>query len=221
MSIPFAGKWRGVVTGRNAGFSQRVVVSGAASGDGAYNGVVGNSLVFEDGQVDLQWNDNADSGWQSSALITTVGMTSPLVVVKFIYADDNFPAQRDGDYDDLEVRFEYLDPLFEIVQRPFALERGSLVMMPDGIFDTSQGVQYMGVRIRNAWFFNWQSDFPATGMKIGIAPASRGSLAAQGIVVVDAWTSREQEAFGQTVDGGFVRVPARLAGEETTIFFKV
>ena len=69
-------------------------------------------------------------------------MTSPLVVARFLSADDNVPSKRDGDFDDLEVAFEHLDPAFEVVQRPFALERGSLTMLPDGIFDASQGVQY-------------------------------------------------------------------------------
>ena len=221
MASFFQGKWRGTVTGRNAGFSQRVLVSGAASGNGAYNGTVGNAFVFEDGQVELQWNDGAGSGWQPSAFISSIGMSSPLVVVRFMSADDNFPAQRDGDFDDLQVKFEHLDPPFSVVQRPFALERGSLVMMPDGIFDTSQGVQYMGVRIRNKWFFDWQSDFPATGMKIGIAPASRIALAAAGVNVLDAWSPQEQQAFGQVMDGGYVRVPDLRIGEETTVYFKV
>jgi hypothetical protein len=220
MAIFLQGKWRGTVTGRNAGFSQRVLVSSATSGNGAYNGVVGNSFVFEDGQVELQWNNSSGSGWQPSAIISSIGMTSPLVVVRFMSADDNFPGQRDGDYDDLQVSFEHLDAPFKVVQRPFALERGSLVMMPDGIFDTSQGVQYMGVRIRNRWFFDWQSDFPATGMKIGIAPASRTALAAVGVVVLDAWSPQEQQAFGQVMDGGYVRVPDLKVGEETTIYFK-
>ncbi len=219
--MPFQGKWRGRVTGRNAGFSQRVVVSGAASGNGAYNGVVGNSFVFEDGQVELQWNDNSGSGWQPSAIISAVGMTSPLVVFKSISADDNFPDKRDGDFDDLIVWFEHLDAPFKVTQRPFALERGSLVMMPDGIFDTSQGVQYMGVRIKNTWFFDWQSDFPPTGMKIGIAPASRATLAAQGVTVLDAWSPQEQQALGPVVAGGYVRVPDLKVGEETMVYFKV
>jgi hypothetical protein len=221
MQLPFSGKWRGTVTGRNAGFQQRVVVSGAASGNGAHNGVVGNSFVFEDGQAELQWNDGAGSGWQASGIISSIGMTSPLVVVQFVGADDNVPAERDGDFDDLQVRFEHLDAPFEVVQRPFALERGSLTMMPDGIFDTSQGVQYMGVRIRNTWFFDWESAFPATGMKIGIAPASRTSLTAQGVIVRDDWSALEQQALGQTVDAGYVRVPDLRVGEETTIYFKV
>ena len=221
MQLPFSGQWRGTVTGRNAGFGQRVVISGAASGNGAYNGVVGASFVFEDGQAELQWNNNAGSGWQPSAIISSIGMTSPLVVVQFVSADDNVPANRDGDYDDLQVTFEHLEAPFEVVQRPFALERGSLQMMPDGIFDTSQGVQYMGVRIRNTWFWDWHSNFPATGMKIGIAPASRASLVAQGVVVRDDWSGHEQQALGQVVDGGFVRVPDLKVGEETTVYFKV
>lgn len=221
MQVPFQGKWRGRVAGRNAAFSQRVVVSGAASGNGAYNGVVGNSFIFEDGLVELQWDNNSGSGWQPSGIISSVGMTSPLVVFKSISADDNFPDQRDGDFDDLIVWFEHLDAPFKVTQRPFALERGSLVMMPDGIFDASQGIQYMGVRIRNTWFFDWQSDFPETGMKIGIAPASRSALAAQGVNVLDDWSPQEQQAFGQVMDSGYVRVPDLRVGEETTIYFKV
>lgn len=221
MFVPFAGKWRATVTGRNAGFSQRVVVSGAASGDGAYDGVVGNSFVFDGGAVELQWNDGAGSGWQESAIITAIGMSSPLVVSTFISADDNYPDKRDGDFDDLEVSFENLDPAFEVVQRPFALERGSLVMLPDGVFDASQGAQYMGVRLRNRWFFDWVSAPIPTGMKVGVAPASRAQLAAQGVAVLDAWSPTEQQAFGQVVDGGYVRVPDLKVGEETTVYFKV
>jgi hypothetical protein len=221
MQVPFSGKWRGRVTGRNAGFSQRVFISGAASGNGGYNGVVGNSFVFENGQAELQWNNNAGSGWQPSAIISAVGMTSPLVVVKFVSADDNVPAERDGDYDDLKVSFEHLDAPFKVTQRPFALERGSLAMMPDGIFDASQGTQYMGVRIRNTWFFDWVAGGIPTGMKIGIAPSSRASLAGQGILVRDNWSVQEQRAFGQVVESGYVRVPELKVGEETTIYFKI
>ena len=219
--MAFEGTWRGTVTGREANFSQRVEVTGAVSGNGAYAGVVGASFVFEDGLVELQWNDDAGSGWQESGIISSIGMTSPLVTVRFLSADDNVPALRDGDFDDLQVRFEHIGAPFDVVQRPFAMDRGSLVMFPDGIFDASQGVQYMGVRIRNSWFFDWTSAFPATGMKIGIAPASRLSLQAAGIVVVDTWTPLEQQCLGQLVDAGFVRVPDLARGEETTIYFKV
>lgn len=219
MRVAFEGAWRGTVTGRNAGFSQRVEVSGAAAGDGAYAGVVGNSFVFEDGFAELQWNDDAGSGWQESAVVSSVGMSSPLVTVRSLSADDNIPAERDGDFDDLQVRFEHIGAPFEVTQRPFALDRGSLVMFPDGIFDASQGVQYMGVRIRNTWFFDWTAAL--TGMKIGIAPASRASLLARGIAILDAWSPQEQQGFGQAVESGFVRVPDLRRGEETTVYFKL
>jgi hypothetical protein len=221
MAIAFQGRWRGTVVGRNAGFSQRVVVSGASAGNGTYNGVVGSSFEFTDGQVELEWNNEEGSGWQPSAVISSVGMSSPLVVTRFLSADDNFPDQRDGDFDDLQVSFEYLDPPFAVDQRPFALERGSRVMLPDGVFDTSQGVQYMGVRVRNTWFFDWQSQAPATGMKIGIAPAARSALAARGIVVRDDWLPSEAESFGQEMDGGYVRVPDLDVGESTTVYYKL
>jgi hypothetical protein len=103
MAVDFQGRWRASVVGRNAGFSQRVLVTGAASGNGAYDGVVGNSFEFTGGQVDLQWNDEAGSGWQPSAIITSIGMSSPLVVSRFLSADDNYPDRRDGDYDDLSA----------------------------------------------------------------------------------------------------------------------
>src|SRR5260221_14029702 len=40
MAIGFPGRWRGTVVGRNAGFSQRTLVSGGSAGNGPYNGVV-------------------------------------------------------------------------------------------------------------------------------------------------------------------------------------
>jgi hypothetical protein len=105
MAVDFQGQWRGTVVGRTADFGEHVLVTGAASGNGAYNGVVGNSFEFTGGQVDLQWNDEAGSGCQPSALITSTGMSSPLVTMRFISADDNYPDQRDGDFDDLQVSF--------------------------------------------------------------------------------------------------------------------
>jgi len=223
MSIRFEGRWRGRVIQKNAGFSQRIVVSGASLGNGNYAGVVGTVFEADGGnwQVDLQWNNDITSGWQASAVIESVAMTSPLVVIKILRADDNFPPERDGDFDDLEVWFEHLDPAFKVIQRPFALDRGTLTMLPDGIFEASQGVQYMGVRIRNTWFFDWDSGLGALNMKIGIAPTSRIMLASQGIQVIDNWTPQEQEALGQAMDGGFVRVPNLAIGDETLVYFKV
>jgi hypothetical protein len=221
MPTQMQGRWRGRVTTKNAGFDQRIVVTGASSGNGIYSGVVGTTFEVDGNtwQIELQWNDGAGSGWQESAVLEGLGSSSPLVLVMELRADDG--SAGDGDYDDLVVWLEHLDPVFEVVQRPFALDRGTLSMLPDGIFDASQGVQYMGVRIRNTWLFDWHSSFPATGMKIGIAPTSRVALASQGIQILDNWSTQEEECLGQVVDAGFVRVNDLTIGEERLIYFKV
>lgn len=217
----FKGRWRARVLEKNAGFAQRVVVSQAA-GAGTYAGTPGTVFEFDgdSAEVRLQWNNNAGSGWQDSATVRLFGSLSPLVLFNTLKADDNFPANRDGDFDDLVVRFEHLDAPFEVLQRPFALDRGTLVMLPDGVFEASQGTLYMGVRIRNTWFFDWQSAFPATGMKIGIAPTSRLHLQSIGINIIDSWSVQEQRALGQVMDNGYVRVDDLPVGGQRVVYFK-
>lgn len=220
MAVTFHRKWKLRVAHKNAGFSQRFVVSGASSGNGTHDGVVGNEVIVDGDSwtVQLQWNNNSGSGWQDSSMITATGSLSPLVIVKFLHADDNVPGSRDGDYDDLIVSCEDLNPAFDIVQRPFAIDRGTLSMMPDGIFDVSQGLQYMGVKIRNEWHFDWEDWM---GFMIGIAPISKTTLASQGASIVDHWSNQEQLAFQQEVENGFVKVPNLKMGDETTIYFKI
>ncbi|MCP4307139.1 MAG: hypothetical protein GY788_20155 [bacterium] len=220
MAELFAGKWKLRVSIKNAGFSQRFVVNGAVLGNGAHAGVVGNEVVVDGDSwtVQLQWNNDAGSGWQNSLVSRGIGSKSPLVIVHVLSADDNAAANRDGDFDDLVVICEDLNPAFDVVQRPFAIDRGTLMMAPDGIFDVSQGVQYMGVKIRNDWHFDWE---PWMGFSIGIAPSSKTALGSQGIVVVDSWGSQEQAAFQQEVKNGFIRVPTLRVGDDTTIYFKV
>jgi hypothetical protein len=222
--VQFNGRWRGRVVAKNPGFLQRVKITGATSGSGNHPGDVGTTFEVDGPawQADLQWNTGGGSGWRASAVVKTVALTSPLVVVHILRADDHFPQKRDGDYDDLEVWFESLDPLFSVVQRPFSLDRGTLTMLPDGIFEASQGVQYMGVRIRNTCFFDWVGEATgvAGGVKIGIAPDSRIALASQGITVLDGWSTLEQRALGQVMDGGYVRVDPLPVDAETLIYFK-
>ena len=166
----------------------------------------------------MEWNNGSGSGWQESAVLRAVGSISPLVLVNILRADDNFPDQRDNDFDDLVITCTDLDPIFKVTQRPFALDRGTLTMLPDGIFDASQGVQYMGVRVRNTWDFDWDIFM---GVMIGIANSSRTALQSQGIQVIDAWTSQQQQALQQEVGGGFVKIPALRRGEERTVYFKL
>ena len=84
MATAFQGRWRGTVVGRSAGFSQRVVVSGASAGNGTYNGVAGSSFEFTDGQVELEWNNEEGSGrWSVLALSERLrGHPGPTVVCR-------------------------------------------------------------------------------------------------------------------------------------------
>lgn len=217
MAEIFRGKWHVRVIGKNAGFSQRFRIQGADAGNGTYSGTLGTSAVVDGGNwtIALEWNNGSGSGWRESAVSRIDGLLSPLVRYADLGADDNFPDQRDNDFDDLVVRLTDLDPIFDVVQRPFALDRGTLTMLPDGIFDASQGVQYMGVRVRNTWDRAW------AGVRIGIAPASRLALQSQGIEVIDSWTSPQQAALQQVVSGGFVEASPLSSGEERTLYFKL
>lgn len=220
MAVSFQGKRRIRVTQKNASFDQRFRITGATSGNGTYPGVVGAQAVVDgpNWSITLEWNNNAGSGWQESAVSVGVGSISPLVLISILGADDNFPDQRDGDFDDLIVFVEDLDPIFTVTQRPFSLDRGTLAMLPDGIFDTSQSIQYMGVAVRNEWEFDWN---PGIGVMIGISNTSRAALASQGIQVIDAWSTQEQQALQQEVSGGFVKVPDLRMGQTRMVYFKV
>lgn len=220
MAEIFRGRWRLRVSLKNAEYRQRILIEGASSGNGAYDGVVGTEFVVDGDSwmVRLQWNNDAGSGWRDSAVFRAVGSVSPLVLVHILRADDNFESKRDNDYDDLVVFCEDQDPVFDVVQRPFAMDRGTLTMMPDGIFDASQAIHYMGVRIRNDWDYDWDD---WTDVMIGISNTSRASLASQGIQVIDSWSSAEQQALQQEVSNGFVKIPSLKMGDERTVYFKI
>lgn len=220
MAETFKGKWKITVIEKVAAFSQRIRITGASSGNGTFAGVVGTEF-YVDGpnwQATLEWNNNNGSGWRESRVLVSIGSKSPLVIVKFLRADDNFPDKADNDYTDLVLLCEDLSPAFEINQRPYSVDRGTLMMLPDGIFEVSQGIQYMGVKIRNRWHFDWE---PYMGFMIGISPNSKASLSSQGIKILDNWATSEQLAFQQEVENGFVKIPNLRIGQETTIYFKV
>lgn len=220
MSEIFQGKWRVKVTGKNAGFEHRFRIAGANNGNGTYSGIVGTEAIIdgESWTITMEWNNGSGSGWQESAVLRSIGSVSPLVLVNILRVDDNFPDQRDNDFDDLIITCTDLDPIFEIVQRPFALDRGTLTMLPDGIFEVSQGIQYMGVRVRNSWDFDWDH---FTGVMIGIANSSRSALLSQGIKLIDTWTTQEQQALQQEITNGFAKIPALKKGAERTVYFKL
>jgi len=221
MSQAFAGAWKLTVLAKNAGFAHRLRVTGAAAGNGTYLSVPGTTATVRGPgwTLFLEWNDGEGSGWRESAVARSDGFSTPITRRVELRADDNFPAQRDNDFDDLIVQAESLDPPFEVIQRPAAVDRSSLTLMPDGIFDAGQGIAFMAVRIRNTFGRDWTA---GARVRIGVSLQSRLALASAGITVLDAWTAAEQAGLLQRVAGdGFVEVGPLQAGGERTVYLKV
>lgn len=99
MAITMQGNWTLRIKGRNAAFAQRFVVSGATTGNGTYDGVVGNA-VFVTG---AQWTVNVQHcptgrAWQDSVQrIGLPGVMSGLLQFEIAANDGGL----DDDYDDL------------------------------------------------------------------------------------------------------------------------
>jgi hypothetical protein len=109
----FYGAWQVEVTGRDALYSQRFTIAGSDGSDGTYDGVVGTDVGAVTGvrwSIEMEWNDDAGSGWQPSGVrrFPTYTLTDGFVI--HLGADDNFEQLRDHDYDDMVIRCFSLDP---------------------------------------------------------------------------------------------------------------
>jgi hypothetical protein len=67
MAINMQGPWTVSVTTKNAAWPQRFIVSGAASGNGTYNGVVGTAVFITGAAWSIQLQHNPGDGFVSSA----------------------------------------------------------------------------------------------------------------------------------------------------------
>lgn len=112
MPETFYGKWSVKVEQLNAGYDQRIVITGSDASDGVYPGVVGTFLPSVSGTewtLTLEWNDNAGSGWQSSDIRRVASYAVDEGLAVRLGADDNYDAFQDYDYDDLIVLCLSLD----------------------------------------------------------------------------------------------------------------
>ncbi len=126
MALTFYGKWIVEVVSKDAAFDERFVISGAAVGNGVHSGVVGTSIQVQGPkwQNAFEWNNPGVPGWHPSderKLSADFLLDKGLVVT--IGVDDNFPASRDHDYNDLIVRLRNIDPSLD----PFV----PIVNLPD------------------------------------------------------------------------------------------
>jgi hypothetical protein len=95
----WAGDWTAKVEGKEAGFKQRFVVSGAKSGDGTYDGVVGTSAAVKADagtkwQIKVQHDDG--TGWKDSTIHKVKEGTD-----NFLMRSEDW---TDRDMNDLEIR---------------------------------------------------------------------------------------------------------------------
>ena len=218
MSVTLNGKWKIKVVAKNAGWDQRFVVAGSNAGDGVYPGTVGTEIQADGASWTIQVQARGGSGpWLDSAMRMPSAVLSGIAMTQRIETDDQ--GGTDADFDDLvlEAR-EQVDPIIEIVQRPYSINPATLMMNPDGIFLAGGGVQVMAVRVRNTWTRAMPSD-----QLLEISHAGRAQLAAVGIQVIDAWSQLELAAFNQQMVG-----PTRAAvigplpvGGERTVYFKL
>ncbi|HEX3141431.1 MAG TPA: hypothetical protein VHQ87_15320 [Rhizobacter sp.] len=99
MAITMQGSWTLRVKGREAAFAQRFIVSGAASGNGSYDGIVGQSVFVTGAQWSLQvQHQPGRQAWRNSA--QRIGL--PCVeggLLRFVIASND--GGLDDDHDDL------------------------------------------------------------------------------------------------------------------------
>lgn len=112
MTERFFGRWTVEVTSRNAGYAQWLSIAGGSTADGLYDAAPGLRLDVDGPEwtLDMLWDDAAGSGLQPSDVRrrTTVELATGITVV--LGVDDNWPAARDGDYDDVVLTCVYGDP---------------------------------------------------------------------------------------------------------------
>lgn len=113
MTELFFGDWLVRVNQKNADFSQQFTISGSDSSDGTYPGIPGTvvSVSGQEWTLNAEWNNNVDSGWQPSRVqrVTTYGLQEGLRITLGI--DDDWLTLADGDYDDMILNCESLDPI--------------------------------------------------------------------------------------------------------------
>ena len=213
--MPFRGRWRVTVTGREAAWDQRVYIRGSANADGPHAGIVGSSFEVDGEQPwELSIEHNDGSGWEESSIRTKSGMGGANPVVTF--QSEDMVHDPDEDYNDLVVEVKKVGPMIDVPIRPYAVRTDNFQMMPDGIFDTYLGSYYMGVRVRNIWAYH----FPADQL-LDLSQQYRDILASQGIRIIDSWEERELQALGQKMSGRKVILGPLKMFESKTVYFKV
>ncbi len=222
MSVSITGSWLLTVLSHEPG-RRRFTITGSSNADGTYPGDIGTAvtvLAIDDQPWQLEIENFSSGAWRVSGIRVegAVGIVGSTDLLANIRSEDD-PASLETVWDDIVLQARNLDPLIRVPIRPFALRTDDMQMMPDGIFDASLGIYYMGVRVENTW----GADFTADSHWIGITAASRAALAAAGIVIIDAWTPQELESVGQKLNpgGNHFILPTLARHQVHTVYFKL
>jgi hypothetical protein len=216
--LTFVGDWRITVTGKDASWTQRVSLQGTAAGNQIIAGNPGIVLdVYGNGQtpwtLTIEHNDG-QHGWQ----LNWVRGASAIAGASYswvVESEDNTTPSSDRDFNDLVVRLDKLGMAAQPVP-PFAVMPGTLQAMPEGVFEATLGRYLMAVRVQNIWTLPW----PASA-RVGLSDRCRAWLAAAGVIVIDPWSVKDQQALGQSVVGGRVAAGGLAPWDSRRIYFKV
>jgi len=211
----FRGKWLIRFKSREAQFDQRFKVEGSSLGDGTYAGTPGTEVLVSGDSWRLLIEHDDGSGWKSSEVRLTPRSVVGVSVSCDVESEDIAAPEGGGDWNDLILTAEYKGPVFQLAGRPFAVRQDNLTMMPDGIFDTSIGVYYIGVQIRSHWV---ETLGPST--VVDLSEMCRHRLENKGIRIDDQWDSEELAALGQTLFGRGIQLGELHPGEISTVYFK-
>jgi hypothetical protein len=214
--VPFRGHWRITVIGKDSAWAQRVVVTGATSGAGVIPGVLGASQVVDGDAWSLTIEHNDGSGWRENEGIFPGPLQEIGAEMRQVIRSKDHVTPGDTDPNDLVIQVDKVGPMFEITVRPYAVDAESLLMLSDGVFIGINGLQYMGVDIRNTWGEAFEDE-----LLLDISDMGRATLASFGIVVQDAWNPASLAATQQTLVGRAVRIPPIDVGKTATVYFQV
>lgn len=213
--VAYYGRWRVTVTAKDSDWPQRVVITGADAGGGIIPGVVGETRTVDGDDWDLTIEHDDGSGWSGNAAVSPEPMAEAGVRLTQVVRSKDAFHPGDSEPDDLVLGLEKLGPAFAVTARPFMADAESFTMLADGVFVNVQGLQLMGVTIRNTWGRAWG----AGEFALDVSALGRATLAGFGATVVDAWPPRQLAATQQRLHGRAVILPELDPGATHLLFF--
>lgn len=218
MPLTMHGHWRLRVRTVVSNPNDRLVVTGADSGNGTFpltSGVEIEASGVPEWSIEAQLADaNAPGGFSPIELVieeqdrTLASLPTEIRTFNILTTGNGNILSPRGDI----IDGTFIGQMMDVPYRPFAVRESDLFELPDGVFDTSLGTCLMGVRIRNTWG-------RALSFAVhSITEASRASLAARGIGVIREFST------GRLGHGTIFDWPAHQdlqPGQSVTSFFKL